>query len=163
MPHARGGGAPRVLRNALEDRMMVRGAVAVFLAVVGVHAVALEDVAWQAPPRAVDFGPLDPPTLDKTHYTVELENEHVRVVRVRYAPKEAGILHEHRCGRVTVYLSPLHQSLTRAATGEKTESRAKSGEARWSTPDRHTDVNLDDTPIELVYVDVKSACGPAAR
>jgi len=61
-------------------------------------------------------------------------------------------------GDVTVYLSPLHQSLTRAATGEKTESRATAGEARWSTPDRHTDLNLDDAPIELVYVDVKSAC-----
>jgi len=136
---------------------MVRGSLAIALALACMQAVALEEASPQSP--QVDFGPLDPVALDKTHYRVELENEHVRVVRVRYAPKEAGIPHEHRCGRVTVYLSPLHQSLTRAATGEKTESRATTGEARWSTPDRHSDVNLDDAPIELVYVDVKSACG----
>jgi hypothetical protein len=137
--------------------MLMRSGLAVFLALVGLQATASKD-ASQQPPRAADFGPLDPVALDKTHYSVELENEHVRVVRVRYAPKEAGMLHEHRCGRVTVYLSPLHQSLKRAATGETTESRARTGEARWSTPDRHSDLNLDEAPIELVYVDVKSAC-----
>jgi hypothetical protein len=72
------------------------------------------------------------------------------------------MLHEHRCGRVTVYLTPLHQNLRRP-NGEIVESRAKAGDARWGTPDRHEDENLADTPIELVYVDVKSACNPSRR
>lgn len=106
---------------------------------------------------AVDFGKDDPVPKDPQHYKVELENEHVRVVRVRYGPREKGVLHEHRCGRVNVFLTPLHQTLLNA-DGTRTESRANPGEARWSAPARHSDENMAAAPIELVYIDVKSAC-----
>ena len=95
---------------------------------------------------------------DPQHYSVVLENEHVRVVRAKFAARERGVLHEHRCGRVNVYLTPTHQTLKRP-NGEVSESRAKAGDARWGTPDRHEDENLDAAPIELVFVDVKSSCG----
>jgi len=137
---------------------MIRAAFVTLLALVAFHRATLVDASWQAPSR-VDFGPQDPVALDKDHYTVELENEHVRVVRVRYGAKEPGILHEHRCGRLNVYLSPLHSSVKRDATGETTEIRARTGEVRWGVPDKHSDLNLDNAPIELVYVEVKSACG----
>jgi hypothetical protein len=137
---------------------MVRATLVMLSAIVLFQAAASRDAAVQAPARPVDFGPDDPVAKDRQHYSVEIENEHVRVVRVKYAAREPGLLHEHRCGRVTVYLTPTHQSLKRP-NGDVTESRAKAGEARWSTPDRHQDLNLDDTPIELVFVDVKSACG----
>jgi hypothetical protein len=137
---------------------MVRATLLMLSTMVLFQAATSNEAALQAPVRPVDFGPDDPVAKDRQHYSVELENEHVRVVRVKYAAREPGLLHEHRCGRVTVYLTPTHQSLTRA-TGEVSESRAKAGEVRWSTPDRHEDLNLDDTPIELVFVDVKSACG----
>ena len=136
---------------------MVRATVMMVSTLVLVQAAGFSS-AVQAPTRSMDFGPDDPVAKDQQHYAVELENEHVRVVRVKYAAHEPGLLHEHRCGRVTVYLTPTHQSLTRP-NGEVTESRAKAGEARWGGPDRHEDQNLDATPIELVYVDVKSACG----
>ncbi len=32
----------------------------------------------------------DPLAVDPGHYTVEFENEHVRVVRIRYAPGDAS-------------------------------------------------------------------------
>jgi len=137
---------------------MVRATVLMLSAIVLFQSAVSRDAAVQAPARAVDFGPDDPVAKDQKHYTVELENEHVRVVRVKYAAREAGILHEHKCGRVNVYLTPAHQSLKRA-TGEVTETQAKAGDVRWGGPDRHEDLNLDPTPIELVFVDVKSACG----
>ena len=137
---------------------MVRATLLMLSAIVIFQSAASRDATVQAPARPVDFGPDDPVAKDQKHYTVELENEHVRVVRVKYAPREAGILHEHKCGRVNVYLTPVHQSLKRA-NGEVNETRAKAGEARWGGPDRHEDLNLDATPIELVFVDVKSACG----
>jgi hypothetical protein len=137
---------------------MMRAAVWTISAFVFVPGAVLRSGTVQAPVKTIDFGPDDPVAKDREHYAVELENEHVRVVRVKYAARERGLLHEHRCGRVTVYLTPTHQTLTRP-NGDVSESRANAGETRWSTPDRHEDVNLDDTPIELVFVDVKSACG----
>jgi len=137
---------------------MVRAMLLVLSTMVVFQAAASSDAVVQTPAKPVDFGPDDPVAKDRQHYSVELENEHVRVVRVKYAAGEPGLLHEHRCGRVTVYLTPSHQSLTRP-NGEVSESRAKAGEVRWSPPDRHADRNLDDAPIELVFVDVKSACG----
>ena len=136
---------------------MMRATYLVLVLVAASQAATSRDLVTQSS-RVVDFGPLDPVALDTRHYTVELENEHVRVVRVRYSARERGILHEHRCGRVTVFLTPLHQGLRRP-NGEAIESRANAGDARWGTADRHSDENLADAPIELVYVDVKSACG----
>jgi hypothetical protein len=112
----------------------------------------------QARARAIDFGPDDPVKKDPRHYHLEFENDDVRVVRATLGAGERGILHEHPCGRVVVYLTPVHQALVRAATGERTEARAAQGDVRWSTPDRHTDENLADKPFEVLSIDVKSAC-----
>jgi hypothetical protein len=113
--------------------------------------------------KTVDFGPDDPVANDKQHYKVELENEHVRVVRVKYGPREKGPMHEHRCGRVSVLLTPLVQTLV-TPDGAKTETRGAPGDVRWSGEARHADENLVASPMELISIDVKSACGaPAAR
>ena len=37
----------------------------------------------------------DPVTFDPDHYKVESENEHVRVLRVRYGPKAKSVMHSH--------------------------------------------------------------------
>jgi hypothetical protein len=39
-------------------------------------------------PHAAKPAPQDPVHVDPKHYTVELENDQVRVVRVRYGPHE---------------------------------------------------------------------------
>lgn len=38
----------------------------------------------------------DAATADSEHYTVEFENQFVRVLRIHYGPKEAGNMHDHR-------------------------------------------------------------------
>jgi len=48
---------------------------------------------------------LDPPLVDPQHYKVELENEHVRVLRIHYGPNEKGARHEHILNRVVVYMN----------------------------------------------------------
>ncbi len=112
----------------------------------------------QARPKAVDFGSDDPLKKDPRHYHLEFENDEVRVIRATLGPGEKGVLHEHPCGRLVIYLTPAHQALVRAASGERTETRAAQGDVRWSTPDRHTDENLADTGFEVLSIDVKSAC-----
>lgn len=37
----------------------------------------------------------DPVSVDPKHYTVELENDRVRVVRIRYGPGEKSEMHPH--------------------------------------------------------------------
>ena len=49
----------------------------------------------------------DPVTVDPKHYTVELENEKVRVVRIKYGPHEKSVMRQgwgghHAAGRRTL-------------------------------------------------------------
>jgi hypothetical protein len=69
-------------------------------------------------------------------------------------------MHEHRCGRVSVLLSPLVQVLV-TPDGTRTETRGASGDVRWSGEARHSDENLANAPMELISIDVKSACAGA--
>ncbi len=40
----------------------------------------------------------DPTVVDAKHYTVEFENDQVRVLRISYAPGEESVMHEHPNG-----------------------------------------------------------------
>jgi quercetin dioxygenase-like cupin family protein len=37
----------------------------------------------------------DPTVVDAKHYTVEFENDHVRVIRIKYGPGEKSVMHDH--------------------------------------------------------------------
>jgi quercetin dioxygenase-like cupin family protein len=43
-------------------------------------------------PRAANG---DPVAIDSSHYSVEFENERVRVIRVNYGPGEKSVMHSH--------------------------------------------------------------------
>lgn len=102
-------------------------------------------------------GLLDPPTADPKHYTVEFENEHVRVIRARYGAHEKGEVHKHPCGRVVVSLTDLHEVIT-DSEGRRSESRGKAGEVGWGGIEQHQGENMADQPFEVVIIDVKGAC-----
>ena len=42
--------------------------------------------------------------MDTTHYKVEFENDHVRIIRITYAPGEKSVMHVHKAG-VVVFLT----------------------------------------------------------
>jgi quercetin dioxygenase-like cupin family protein len=46
----------------------------------------------------------DPVKLDSKHYKVELENDRVRVVRIRYGPREKSVMHQHPPG-IAVFIT----------------------------------------------------------
>ena len=46
----------------------------------------------------------DPVKVDSKHYTVELENEKVRVLRIKYGPREKSAMHGHPAS-VAVFLN----------------------------------------------------------
>jgi hypothetical protein len=46
----------------------------------------------------------DPVRVDPQHYTVEFENDQVRVLRIRYGPHEKSVMHGHPAG-LAVFLA----------------------------------------------------------
>jgi hypothetical protein len=41
----------------------------------------------------------DPVKVDAKHYTVEVENDKVRVLRIRYGPREKSVMHGAESGQ----------------------------------------------------------------
>jgi hypothetical protein len=84
---------------------------------------------------------LDPPVVDAKHYTVEFENDEVRVLRVRYGPREKGALHEHILNRVVVYLND--------------QPNVKADTVRMAGAATHTEENASDQPAERIAIELK--------
>ena len=53
----------------------------------------------------------DPVAVDPKHYTVEVENEKVRVLRIKYGPREKSVMHSHPA-TVAVFLTEGHHRFT---------------------------------------------------
>lgn len=101
----------------------------------------------------------DPATLDPVAVKVAFENEQIRVLHARYAPHQKIAMHAHP-SRVVVYITDIHALVT-SASGATQELRYKAGDSRWSEPATHSVENLEDTPFEIVEVELKNAAGTA--
>lgn len=84
---------------------------------------------------------LDPVRTEPAHYTVDFENQQVRVLRIRYGPGERSIPHRLRAG-VVVYLTDV------PGVGER-------GAARWEPATTDTFRNPSDAAIEMILVELK--------
>ncbi len=114
------------------------------------EAVSMEaDVA--APTLAQDATVVDP-----DHYTVEFENDQVRVIRISYGPGEKSVMHEHG-PHVVVFLSDSQHwrfTLEDGTTEEIDEPSA--GQILWSEAGTHLPENLSDQRQEVILVELKS-------
>jgi hypothetical protein len=104
-----------------------------------------------ATPAAVSA---DPIAVDPQHYTVEFENEKVRVLRIRYGPHEKSPMHSHP-PLVGVFLTP-HRSRHVLPDGQVLEMEGKAGDVRYMDSIHHEPENLSDAPFELIAVELKS-------
>lgn len=84
---------------------------------------------------------LDPTLVDSQHYKVEFENDQVRVLRVRYGPREAGARHEHILNRVVCYITD--------------QANGKAGDVHISGAMTHSEENTLDRPVERIAVELK--------
>jgi hypothetical protein len=53
----------------------------------------------------------DPVEVDSRHYKVEFENERVRVLRIKYGPREKSVMHSHP-ESISVFLTDTHGTFT---------------------------------------------------
>lgn len=95
----------------------------------------------------------DPARVDAKHYKVEFENDHVRILRVKYGPKEKSVMHQHPAG-VAVSLTEMKGNF--ALPGGKVEERRfKVGEVRWTDAESHLPESLSDKPFEVILIELK--------
>ncbi len=95
----------------------------------------------------------DPTMVDAKHYTVEFENDQVRVLRISYASGEESVMHEHPNG-VAVFLTDSKTEM-KLPDGTAIEDIRKSGEAIWAPSGKHLPKNIGDKG-ELILVELKS-------
>ena len=106
------------------------------------HPVRLLEIDLKGPPKGpAPVTALDPVKVDSQHYKVEFENEHVRVLRVRFGPREKGATHEHILNRVVLYLND--------------QTNAKADDVRMAGAATHAEENASDRPAERIAVELK--------
>ena len=96
----------------------------------------------------------DPVKVDPTHYKVEFQNAHMRVLRIRYGPRERSVMHGHPAS-VGVHLTDAHARFT-FPDGKTDELRVRAGEVRSYPAGEHLPENLGDHPLELIFVELKA-------
>jgi hypothetical protein len=96
---------------------------------------------------------VDPVQADAKHYTVEFENEKVRVLRIKYGPREKSTMHGHPA-LVGIFLTP-HHSRHVLADGTVMEMTGNVGDVRYMDGLEHDPENLSDEPFELIAVELK--------
>jgi quercetin dioxygenase-like cupin family protein len=96
----------------------------------------------------------DPVRVDSKHYTVELEDEKVRVVRVRYGPREKSVMHGHPA-LVGVMLTDGHIRMT-YPDGRTEEITAKAGQVLHFPATEHLPENLGDRVFEAILIELKA-------
>lgn len=96
----------------------------------------------------------DAVAADPAHYTVEFENERVRVLRVVYGPGEKSVMHQHT-DAVAVYLTDGHLRIT-LPDGRTGEPRVKAGQSMWHPAGAHLIENLGDVQFEMVLTELKA-------
>ena len=84
---------------------------------------------------------LDPLKVDPKHYQVEMENDQVRVIRVRIPVGETAPMHHHARKRVVVYITDADFEQT-TSDGKAVQSRQKAGDVIWSEAEvKHRELN----------------------
>jgi hypothetical protein len=94
-----------------------------------------------APAGPAPVTKLDPPAVDPQHYTIEFENEFVRVLRVHFGPGEKGATHEHILNRVVVYLND--------------QPNAKADDVRMAGAATHAESNASAQPADRIAIEIK--------
>lgn len=108
----------------------------------------------------------DAPIAVPDMYKLDLENEFVRVVRVRYPAHSSGAMHTHPApGALIVPLTDQDARVT-GQDGSMREIHVKAGQVRWaiatpgkdlSTFSAHAEDNLADRPFEILRIEPKVA------
>ncbi len=98
----------------------------------------------------------DATVVDPDHYTVEFENDQVRVIRISYGPGEKSVMHEHGPHVVVFLTDSQHWRFTlEDGTTEETDEPS-AGRTLWAEAGTHLPENLGDQRQDVILVELKS-------
>src|SRR5437899_585366 len=103
--------------------------------------------------KAQKTAQVDPVKVDPKHYSVELENDQVRVLRIKYGARDKSVMHGHPHG-VAVFLTDAHFKFT-LPDGKTEEPKSKAGEIMWLQAGEHLPENLSGKAFEAILVELK--------
>lgn len=95
----------------------------------------------------------DPIQADSKHYTVELEDEKIRVLRARYGPREKSVMHSHPA-LVAIMLTDFNIRMT-YPDGKTEVMSGKAGQAVKFADTEHLPENLSGQAFEAILVEMK--------
>ncbi|MCH8336105.1 MAG: cytoplasmic protein [Proteobacteria bacterium] len=90
---------------------------------------------------------------DPERYTVEFENDKVRIFRIKYGPGEKSVMHTHP-QRVAITLTENESRMTLPDGTSETETTVP-GAADWGDAIEHLPENLSDAPLEVILIEIK--------
>ena len=96
----------------------------------------------------------DPVQVDSNHYTVEVENDKVRVLRIKYGPHEKSVMHVHPAG-VGIFLTDAECRFA-YPDGSSEDISGTAGQVIAFDAVEHLPENLGDQPLEVLFVELKS-------
>lgn len=99
------------------------------------------------------MGGQDPIRVDSSHYTVEMEDEKIRVVRVRYGPGEKSVMHSHPA-MVGIMLTDSRIRFT-YPDGKSEIMEGKAGQVMNMPAIEHLPENVGNETFEAILVERK--------
>jgi len=95
----------------------------------------------------------DPVEVAGDHYSVILENDDVRVLRIQYGPGDRTAMHYHPDG-VAIFVTNSSFRFT-MPDGSTVEASGAAGETIWAPGGAHSPENMGSEPAEVILVELK--------
>jgi quercetin dioxygenase-like cupin family protein len=105
-------------------------------------------------PASEESGSKDPTVLDPDHYSVALENDAVRVLRIVYGPGDESVMHYHP-NSVAVFLDDLVGQMV-LPDGSVVDVTTAAGDVTYTEAGEHQPKNNSDSGWEVIEVELKS-------
>lgn len=93
--------------------------------------------------------------VDPKHYKLEFDKPQVRVLRLKLGPHESTPLVATTANSVVVFMND-QEFRTKDAAGKSETATHKAGDAVWQTTGTSIIENTGATPLEMVFVELKS-------
>jgi mannose-6-phosphate isomerase-like protein (cupin superfamily) len=91
--------------------------------------------------------------VDPKHYSVDIDNDQVRVLRAKYGPREKSVMHAHP-STVVVFLNDSRFRMT-FADGRTEDRDMKAGQTYFSGPEEHLPENLTNGTLDVIIIELK--------
>jgi len=96
----------------------------------------------------------DATKVDSKHYSVEFENDEIRVLKIKYGPGETSVMHYHPRGYV--FFVTDYEISFKIPNGDIIEASGKAGQSMWSDAGQHLPTNIGKNPLEVLQVEFKT-------